>query len=218
MGRVLEWIGCLTLGAAIMFLIMHFGVKDNCKTSTKVATVIERIPCPKQEIEIDSIAIYEIIRKGKLRKTKPGKVSTVVENKETEPEIKLDSYVYEDSLIYIGESVLYQGSILDFSRSIRLDTLTLERTFTKYVTQTEIVEVEKPVETIKYVTEERFNILAGAGVDVWPQFRVSASAGFQTKKDHIFLYEYTVPSSNTDPSGRAIHSLKAIVPIRFNNN
>jgi hypothetical protein len=214
MGKFLSHIGAAALGALAVFLIMHFGRKPEVQTVTKVATITEKQPCP--EIEIDSIAIYETIRIGKLKATRPGKTSEVIVDEDTEPPIKMDTYVYEDSLLYVGESIIYQGEIHDFSRSIRLDTLMLEREFTRTITETEIQTVHTETEKIVYQDESRFNVLAGGGADVWPRFRLSGIVGFQTKRDQIFLYEFTPAIGNIDPDQQAIHSLKAILPIRFN--
>ena len=219
MSNFFQIIGAALVGALVTFAVMKLiqPKPTVITTESQVKTIVVEQDCPK--MVIDSIAIYETIRKGKLRKTKPGKVTEEVIEPVTEekPEIVMTSYVYEDSLLYVGEAILHEkGCILDFSRSIRLDTLTLERTFTKTITEIEYVPQEVSVPKIKY--KSTFNILAGGGADVWPQFRLSGIAGFKTKKDQVFLYEYTPAIGNIDPNQRAIHSIKALVPLKFKRN
>lgn len=209
-------VGGIAIGALAMYLIINFFGKKCEPEIVFKDRIVEVTPnCP--EIQIDSIEIYETVRKGLLKKTKPGKVKpdTVI-NENTEPVTKMASYVYEDSLLYVGETILYQGEILDFSRSIKLDTLTIERNFTKTITKEKIVEIEKEVPVVKekIINDAKFRIVAGGSAYFDERFRAGISAGIKTKKDIIIAYEYVLPPG-IQANKKGTHSLKLLWPLKI---
>lgn len=207
--------GGAILGALITFTVMTLTGKKDVQPIVQspesfVKTVYVEAEC--EEIVVDSIAVYEEIRRGKLQRTKPNRIKekVVEEAPDSSETIKMATYVYEDSTLYVGENILYKGEILDFQRSIQQDTLVLSRMYHKETVKTKIEY--QPQEVPVYVHKPKFRILAGGAVQVQPNFGIGLAAGFKTKKDQIFLFKYGFPRSSDDP---ALYEVIGVVPLSF---
>lgn len=134
----------------------------------------------------DSLSIYNIVRKGKLKtqKTKPNpeKVDTVTIT--IAPECSKNTYtkVLDNGFTKVFDTLLVKGEILDWSRAYQMDTLQIVKEVIR--TTTSVVKEEKPEDKIEELTESsKRNLHLGLSTGINYNQKYSFLTGLNLQND-----------------------------------